>query len=812
MKLIIENWRKFIAEAELNEATDEDLEMIKDAMALSPVALPFNDLFGNKRRKLLVIGNENVYEMDFLLKQFHKKVSMKKYETIKQDGRKITDTVPTVTLGSAEMKFNKTEGKVEPRPEIKIEEISLEKFISSIIKLKKQFPGYKQKFDMEELNHNQMVKIANTFIKYFFPTQDADGDSILYNKYVKEKGEIVPIMSRLLARIPNIPAFQDIERLQNIYVQTKKDLIKKDSIWRPVKESFVILSRDPIDVFRMSDHQGLQSCHSLPASRKSLGASPSKPVWDEYNICAAAEAHGNGAIAYSVDKDEFEKEVGPLSQETLDNLDGKEIFADSMRNVDGVTPTGRVRIRKLRFDNTEFATLEKRTYGKFPAGVRDDLFEMLTNIQSEKFKNLNIGENNIVDLDKGERYGGKYEDNGVTELFSNMLEKYNIISVGELQYNEDFQDSLKGITKPDWISLWQEINNGDHDDNNEAFELRFEVDFDPDDEDYWDEDYGDQYGTAYVGGAVVLDLSLIPQLNIDVERFIEDVNNDYEENDFTREIQDEIGRSFDYTDREDFYIEAEQQGSSDQIKVTIHFSKMGYGSNVQSFLNEMKDALYGAGQLYNNLDDEDELRRLLADYIVMNIDLDGMNEKIQDSINYSNSRDIVQYDISEGQIDITLSFPFQISQETVDAFSNANIKPASTRATVAQAFFDDFKVQGTKLFSNGLRNAFENSSIEKDELDHAEKHVLSDFRKGATLIGFHRGNNTGTFKVRLLNDLLPYANENGIKNLAKVFQFAADNKEDMIKFCENYWEDSIPKVLSIKESKKRSIKLKILRG
>ena len=47
MKLLMESWRKYVSEAELREATDEELGMIKDALALSPIALPFNDIFGS---------------------------------------------------------------------------------------------------------------------------------------------------------------------------------------------------------------------------------------------------------------------------------------------------------------------------------------------------------------------------------------------------------------------------------------------------------------------------------------------------------------------------------------------------------------------------------------------------------------------------------------------------------------------------------------------------------------------------------------------------------------------------------------------
>ena len=385
MKLLIENWRKYIIENDLKEATRDELEMIKDALALSPLALPFSDLFGGKKRKLQVIGNENVYQMNFLLKKLGKDVSMKKNKTEKKD-RIIIDTVPMVTLGAAEISFNKSTKKVEPRPSVKFEQIPLEKYIAGLIKLKGTIPGYEEALNNNKLNHNQMVKICNNLIKYFFPIYGDGGDSILYNKFVNYKGEITPLFSKVLSSIPNNPVYDDIEKLRQLYIDTKKDLIKKDSIWSPVKESYLILSRDPIDVFRMSDHQGLESCHSLPSTK-------GNGVWDEYNICAAAEAHGNGAIAYSIDKKDFERKFGELSQEALDNLDGEEIFADAKRGIDGIDPTGRVRLRKLILHDIEFAALEEKIYGAFPPGVRDDLFKVITNEQSGKFENLKKTQN-----------------------------------------------------------------------------------------------------------------------------------------------------------------------------------------------------------------------------------------------------------------------------------------------------------------------------------------------------------------------------------------------------------------------------------
>ena len=125
--------------------------------------------------------------------------------------------------------------------------------------------------------------------------------------------------------------------------------------------SSVIISRDPVDVLRMSDHEKIRSCHSEGGA---------------YFECAVAESRGNGLVAYLVNNSDLERllsqDAGDPSSElmTIDALDKKEIFEDKSRSVSGIRPMSRVRLRKYvhEEDGYEFAAPEHNTYGPHPPG------------------------------------------------------------------------------------------------------------------------------------------------------------------------------------------------------------------------------------------------------------------------------------------------------------------------------------------------------------------------------------------------------------------------------------------------------------
>jgi len=169
----------------------------------------------------------------------------------------------------------------------------------------------------------------------------------------------------------------------------------------------MILSRHPVDVYRMSDHAGITSCHSIESS---------------HGHCATQEAEDFGMIAYVIET----KDLGRV------NLDDDEVFYDADRHgpgADQIEPLARRRLRRYfnKKDNYDLAIPDTKEYGyKDIPGFLNVLVDWSRAIQ----KDLVYGEDNK--LNKPEitdfiRMGGSYPDAPDRDLFNRMFqpkEKY----------------------------------------------------------------------------------------------------------------------------------------------------------------------------------------------------------------------------------------------------------------------------------------------------------------------------------------------------------------------------------------------------
>lgn len=229
---------------------------------------------------------------------------------------------------------------------------------------------------------------------------------------------------------------------------------------------YVIFSRHPIDVFRMSDHVGLQSCHTVPSSRMKLGASPSEPIWDQYNICALSEAHANGMIAYVVNPEQFEELGGQPTQEFVDQYEDEELFYDDERGIDGLKPEARVRVKNVAvLDGNDvisrLAVPDRRTYGDTVPGFREHMMKFLANAQQDKISDVldkKTISGNQINLDSFMRVGGSYQDGGsdmsdVLPEFLSQASGKNLDFRGRVQYSFDLQDSIKNVVGEDIDSI-----------------------------------------------------------------------------------------------------------------------------------------------------------------------------------------------------------------------------------------------------------------------------------------------------------------------------------------------------------------------
>ena len=166
-----------------------------------------------------------------------------------------------------------------------------------------------------------------------------------------------------------------------------------------LKDYSIIISRSPIDVLRMSDTQDIKSCHGPSGN---------------YFQCAVQEAKTGGAIAYLV-------RSHSLKSISENELQHDEIFEDQDRNIDGIIPISRLRIRRYynEEDNTSLAIPETQIYGKRIPGFYDSVKNFLKDKQS------NIDINDILKQFKRKeliRTGGTYKDTDDSKLFNTMFD------------------------------------------------------------------------------------------------------------------------------------------------------------------------------------------------------------------------------------------------------------------------------------------------------------------------------------------------------------------------------------------------------
>ena len=176
----------------------------------------------------------------------------------------------------------------------------------------------------------------------------------------------------------------------------------------------IVISQSPVDVARMSDYREIQSCHSPGA---------------DYFQCALADARRAGAIAYLINS----KDAPYIESHAND----AEVFADSDRDVEGVTPLARVRLRRIDYiDESGFIDAllvpETRVYGRRVPGFVNTVIDWAREEQDnhEFFKKK-------LDTNKLYHRGGRYSDSDFATMFNNLLGLENI----ELNDNLDMYET-----------------------------------------------------------------------------------------------------------------------------------------------------------------------------------------------------------------------------------------------------------------------------------------------------------------------------------------------------------------------------------
>ena len=185
-----------------------------------------------------------------------------------------------------------------------------------------------------------------------------------------------------------------------------------------------MITRNPIDILRMSDFDNIQSCHSPPSRGDK-----------SYYHCAVAEAHGEGAVAYVVKNEDLE-EAFPFADGveniTLDDYEGDELFYDDVRGVGDLTPISRLRLRLVRHYESfgawpvDIAVPEEAVKGMRIPGFRKALMDWARENQTDvvsKVMSQVEKSGGTLDLGKFTAFGGTYEDNTRQKLLIKFLDQ-----------------------------------------------------------------------------------------------------------------------------------------------------------------------------------------------------------------------------------------------------------------------------------------------------------------------------------------------------------------------------------------------------
>jgi len=221
---------------------------------------------------------------------------------------------------------------------------------------------------------------------------------------------------------------------QGKYWQTNAAFIKQNINKMSNDKYAIVITRDPVDIFRMSDFDQISSCHS-PPSRPS-------PSGNSFYKCAVAEAMGHGAVAYVVSMTSLLAAADAETlQEAESNIQEGELFSDETRGSHvgyemDLQPLSRIRLRQYRYypsaaKATDAADYAKPSieggvqlavpetghipYGLQVPGFMERLEDWAREHQQEAMAGVPKNSHDKIDAGAFVLYGGSYEESNSAE-------------------------------------------------------------------------------------------------------------------------------------------------------------------------------------------------------------------------------------------------------------------------------------------------------------------------------------------------------------------------------------------------------------
>lgn len=172
--------------------------------------------------------------------------------------------------------------------------------------------------------------------------------------------------------------------------------IVKDKLSRMKEDDYsAVITRYPLDILRMSDHDGIESCHS-----------PS----GEWYHCAMKEAQIGGAVAYAVRTADLEGV----------DLQSKDFFADSDRDISGVKPLARLRLRRFHNEAKQVDLLipERRQYEtQHVSGFKETVKKWAKEAQKDQISKFDP----MYDYSMFNLRGGAYQDTDAYTIWNDFF-------------------------------------------------------------------------------------------------------------------------------------------------------------------------------------------------------------------------------------------------------------------------------------------------------------------------------------------------------------------------------------------------------
>jgi len=247
---------------------------------------------------------------------------------------------------------------------------------------------------------------------------------------------------------------------------------EREIVAKNAGEYSIMFSRHPIDIMRMSDHQGITSCHD--------------PNYGHGNFfhCAQQEAVDGGGVAYLVKTKDLEDV----------NLDDEEVFEDRDRDTGGdLEPISRVRLRRYtsKFpdektgDKFDFAVPETSIYGNSRiAGFQKRINRWLRDEQKDLIKRN--GGREQFRSDNFVLRGGSYRDSDDGPLFNNFFN--DAMDRGNTTHEFKGQESLVNMSEhyrtelEEMEETWNQtlkrtfVNYEEHDDYDDGGQFDYRID------------------------------------------------------------------------------------------------------------------------------------------------------------------------------------------------------------------------------------------------------------------------------------------------------------------------------------------------